>query len=167
MQSSYASKLPYMKCEFIMNMLGKVATEIDRTDEDRLITILYLLEENVFKKRYNTTIGYEFDEFSPSCPEDRRFTSDLNAWTTLGFIKGRCENIRLDKDGEKIYKMSVIDKELAKLFGGKEELEFVRGKFREYLSKPDKELFNEAYDLWMERHPEKKRELETLLQRLN
>lgn len=157
------------KCELILHMIGKVATDSDRISVGKLQTIIYLLEEKEFKPRYKNTIGYKFDEFSLRGPYDEQLTNDLRAWMTLDFIENvdadplyPLSNIRLSKEGE-IYKKKVIEEELVYVFGSREELQHIKEKFKKYLVKPTEDIFTEAYNLWMEKHADKKQELEAFL----
>lgn len=145
------------KCEFILNTIAKTARESDNLtiSSENLGPVIYLIQDELLQK-YNTSLGYNFKEFSASGPYDEQLLNDLKAWGFLEFIKDkestpyRFNNIRLNDERAKgdIYKDKVVEDLLEQKLGGQDVLQYLQRKFKEYLEMPSEELIKKSYLAW-------------------
>ncbi len=145
------------KCEFILNTIAKTAQENNKLtiSSENLGPVIYLIQTEL-QEKYNTSLGYNFKEFSASGPYDEQLINDLKAWGFLEFIKDeestpyKFTNIRLNDERAKgdIYKDKVVESLLENKLGGQNTLQYLQNKFKEYLEMPSEDLIKQSYLTW-------------------
>lgn len=144
----------------------------DKISYTKLHKIVYLVDK-MLREKYTQNIGYKFDDImSHKGPYDKELQDNIDTWSTIGLIRNNetpfkteipgmyvsSHNVKLTERGKSHFD-NIGMKRLTKALGSEQAVEWLKNIIKEFASKKDDDIIQEAVLQWSHDHPSQTNEI--------